>query len=59
MTDLRSEAHQSQIIGDADEDHTQIVGGIQSNYWRDISSPSPPPSGFGTLPVDCTTSFNN
>ena len=31
-TDLRSDAHQSQIIGgDADEDHT--VGGIQSNYW--------------------------
>ena len=26
--DLRSDAHQSQIIGgDADEDHTQIVGG--------------------------------
>ena len=31
--DLRSHAHQSQIIaGDADEDHTQIVGGeMQSN----------------------------
>ena len=28
-TDLRSDAHQSQIIGgDADEDHTQIIGGI-------------------------------
>ena len=27
-TDLRSDAHQSQIIGaDADEDHTQIIGG--------------------------------
>ena len=27
-TDLRSDAHQSQIIGgDADEDHTQIDGG--------------------------------
>ena len=27
--DLRSEAHQSQIIGgDADVDHTQIIGGI-------------------------------
>ena len=27
-TDLRSDAHQSQIIGrDADEDHTHIVGG--------------------------------
>ena len=28
ITDLRSDAHQSQIIGgDAREDHTQIVGG--------------------------------
>ena len=27
-TDLRSDAHQSQIIGgDANEDHTQVVGG--------------------------------
>ena len=26
--DLRSDAHQSQLIkGDADEDHTQIIGG--------------------------------
>ena len=42
--DLRSDAHQSQIIGwDADVDHTQIIGGgIQSNYWGDISPP-----GFG------------
>ena len=32
-TDLRSDAHQSQTIGgDADDDHTQILGGIQSNY---------------------------
>ena len=38
--DLRSDAHQSQIIGgDADVDHTQIIRG-------DISTPSPP--GFGT-----------
>ena len=29
--DLRSDAHQNQIIGgDADEDHTQIIGGIYS-----------------------------
>ena len=36
-TDLRSDVHQSQIIGgDTDEDHTQIVGG-------DISTP-----GFST-----------
>ena len=43
-TDLRSDAHQSQIIGgNADEDHTQIVGGggIQPNYWGNIS-PHPP-----------------
>ena len=38
--DLRSDAHQRHIIaGDADEDHTQIIGG-------DIS-PHPPPR-FGT-----------
>ena len=37
---LRLFVHQSQIIGaDADVDHTQTVGGIQSNYWGDISSP--------------------
>ena len=44
--DLRSDAHQSQNVGGggvADEDHTQIIGGIQSNYWGDIS-----PLGFGT-----------
>ena len=30
---LRSDAHQSQIIGrNTDEDQTQIIGGIQSNY---------------------------
>ena len=41
---LPSDAHQSQIIGgDADVDHTQTVGGIQSSYWGDISPP-----GFGT-----------
>ena len=45
--DLRSDAHQSQIIGgDADEDHTQIMGGIQSNYWGGYGPPSRP--GFGT-----------
>ena len=31
--------------GDADKDHTQIIGGgIQSNYWGKY----PPPPGFGT-----------
>ena len=38
-TDLRSDAHQSQIIGrDADEDHTQIVGGYTVKLLGDISS---------------------
>ena len=47
-TDLRSDAHQSQIIGgDAGEDHTQNVGGgIQSHHWGEYIPPSPP--GFGT-----------
>ena len=32
--DQCSDADQSQIIGgDADVDHTQIIWGIQSNYW--------------------------
>ena len=40
--DLRSDAHRCQIFGgDADEDHTQIIWGIQSNYWGYIS-PHPP-----------------
>ena len=31
---LRSDAHQSQIVGgDADVDDTQTIGGIKSNYW--------------------------
>ena len=35
--DLRLDSHQSQIIGgDADEDHTQMIGGMQSNYWGGI-----------------------
>ena len=42
--DLRSDAHQSQIIGgDAEVDHTQIIGGIQSNYCGGYIPPS-----FGT-----------
>ena len=42
----RSDAHQSQIIGeDADVHHTvlKLLGEIQPNYWGDIS---PPPPGF-------------
>ena len=40
---LRSDAHQSQIIwGEADVDHTQIIGGgIQSKYLEDISTHPP------------------
>ena len=42
-TDVRSDAHQSQIIGgNADEDHIlKLLGGIQSNYSGDIYR-SPP-----------------
>ena len=44
--DLRSDAHQSQIIGGV-QMYTilKLLGGIQSNYWGDIS---PIPPGFGT-----------
>ena len=46
-TDLRSDAHQSQIIGgDADEDYTQIVGGYTVKLLDEYIPPSPP--GFGT-----------
>ena len=42
-TDLRSDAHQSQIIGGyADEDHTQIVGGYTVKLLRGIYPPHPP-----------------
>ena len=41
--DLRLDAHQSQIIGgDADEDHIQIIGGMQSNYWGEYIPSIPP-----------------
>ena len=37
---LRSDAHHSQIIGgDADVDHTQTIGGVQSNYWGVVYPP--------------------
>ena len=50
--DLHSDAHQSQIIGrDADIDHTQVIGGIQSKYWG-IYPPHPP--GF-RHPCMCTS----
>ena len=41
--DLRSDAHQSQIIGrDADEDHTWIIGGGYSLIIGGNISPMPP-----------------
>ena len=57
-TDLRSDAHQSQIIGgDADEDHTQIVGGYTVKLLGGIYLPIPP--CFGTIaigpPLACQT----
>ena len=54
-TDLRSDAHQSQIIGgDAGEDHTQSVGGDTVKLLGDIP-PSPP--GFGTSGWDVSSQF--
>ena len=51
--DLRSDAHQSQIIGgDANVDHTQIIGRVTVKLLGDISSPSPP-GGFGTPGFNC------
>ena len=45
-TDLRSDAHQSQIIeGVVDKDHTQIVGEYTVKLLGDIP---PIPPGFGT-----------
>ena len=42
-TDLRSDAHQSQIIGgDADKDHTQIVGGDTIKLLGEIYPPIHP-----------------
>ena len=41
--DLRSDAHQSQIIGgDADEDHTQIIDGDTVKLLGGIYPPIPP-----------------
>ena len=41
-TDLRSDAHLSQIIGgDADEDHTQIVGGYTVKLLGEYIPPTP------------------
>ena len=46
--DLRSNAHQNQIIGEMQMQTTlKLLGEIQSNYWGGYISPSPP-SGFDT-----------
>ena len=41
---------------DADVDHTQTIGGIQSNYWGRYIPRSPP--GFGTPIGDEVWRFN-
>ena len=46
--DLRSNAHQSQIIGGMQiQTLLKLLGGTQSNYWGDIY-PHPPLQGFDT-----------
>ena len=56
-TDLRSDAHQSQIIGgDAGEDHTQIVGGDTVKLLGGYISPIPP--GFRLPWAQCPLSRN-
>ena len=50
-TDLRSDAHQSQIIGgDADDDHTQIVGGDTVKLLGGYIPLIPPRFGHHWLP---------
>ena len=45
--DLRSDAHRSQIFGgDADEDHTQIIGGDTVKLLGGYIPHPPPPPGF-------------
>ena len=46
--DLRSDAHQSQIVGgDADVDHNQIIGGDTIKLLGGYIPLPPPPPGFG------------
>ena len=53
-TNLRSDPHQSQIIGgDADENHTQIVGGYTVKLLGGILYPPSPP-GIGTTDLGST-----
>ena len=57
-TDLRSDAHQSQIIGgDADEDHTQVVGGYTVKLLGGIYPPILP--CFGTTVHNIHTNRQN
>ena len=56
--DLRSDAHRSQIFGgDADEDHTQIIGGRYSQIIGGIYPPSLP-RVFGTPAGHVQTVFH-
>ena len=56
---LRSDAHQSEIIrGDAYVDHTQAIGGIQSNYFRNTRQISPIPRVSAPLSTAYYCAFN-
>ena len=58
-TDLRSDAHQSQIIGgDADEDHTQIFGGFTVKLLGGYVYPPSPPC-FGTTALSSSRLTTN
>ena len=51
-TDLHLDAHQSQIDGgDADEDHTQIVGEYTVKWLVVIYPPIPPPPPLVSAPL--------
>ena len=53
--DLRSDAHQSQIIGgNLDEDHTQIIGGYSVKLLWGIYPPRVSASLFTALAIDET-----
>ena len=60
--DLRLDAHQSQIIGgDADEDHTQIIGGDTVKLLGEYIPPSPQVSEPlpSKLPTYCYTEISS
>ena len=57
-TDVRSDAHQSQIIGgDTDEDHTQIFEGYTVKLLGGIYLPHPPLVSAPLLPYQFHTRF--